>query len=56
VGDVASWRNSNYRFVGHEADRDDSADDSDRGRHRSFERGYGSWRSQWERVSSCEYR
>ncbi|SKC41755.1 sigma-70 family RNA polymerase sigma factor [Krasilnikoviella flava] len=51
VGDVASWRGANHRYVG----RDAGSDDPGRGA------GNGRWsghhgRSAWERVGDCEYR
>lgn len=52
VGDVASWRGANYRYVGRGEDGPDSAQKRQDGDHA---RGHG-WGRTWERIGDCEYR
>lgn len=56
VGDVASWRNANYRYVGHDSapPRSDRHSRHHPGNGHGNGHGNGWWRPQWERVSSCE--
>ncbi|GAB6939639.1 sigma-70 family RNA polymerase sigma factor [Isoptericola variabilis] len=46
VGDVASWRGANYRYVGKDGAQD---------RRHGHGQGHG-WGRAWERVGDCEYR
>jgi hypothetical protein len=50
VGDIASWRSTNYRFVGEGPVAEQGEDGSGNGLRRGW------WRSRWEPVSACEYR
>ncbi|MFC7879428.1 hypothetical protein ACFUVW_16600, partial [Isoptericola sp. NPDC057391] len=58
VGDVASWRGVNYRYVGRGAG---SGEAQGQGQGQAQAQGKGRWsdhhgRSAWERIGDCEYR